>query len=112
MSLKMWVGQGVENILDVLPSTVKEQCFPLRILCSPFSFEKELEATFPASPSRTDASWVPSVVAFAVERAYVSKFDVYCHFPVFMSSRNLLTIAFYLRCSDLPRYKQIRHTLI
>ena len=33
----------VKNILDVFPSEVKEQCFPLGILCNAFSFEKELK---------------------------------------------------------------------
>ena len=47
-----WVGQGVENILYILPSTVKEQCLSLRILFDAFSFKKE--GTFPTLPSWTN----------------------------------------------------------
>ena len=91
---RSWVGQGGENILDVLPSTVNEQCYPLRILCN--AFKKELEGMFPGSPFTCRTNPTCSWVAFEVKQAYVSKFDVYWHFPVFMCSRNLLTIDFIL----------------
>ena len=74
-----WVGQGVENILYILPSAAKEQCLSLGILCDAFSFEEELEGRFPTPPSWTNASWV----AFAVKQTNVSKFDVYAIFGTF-----------------------------